>query len=262
IKAHDDATRCEDARGGGGGEEEEEGGGRRRKEEENVGKNHICLNQPAGPTGKAKEAGPSGEAEEADLSVEAVEVGPHREAEEAGLSMEAEEAGPSMEVEEAGLSVEAEKAGPSVEAKEAGPEHGRQGGGPRAWRPRRRAGPHQGDRGGLSMPHWEYHSLLPIANKHLQQQWDQASYDIHRRKEMLRVAKENQRFLESLGHCRSIYSAEAWHQEWQKTLTLMENITKYPPRYKGQGADKSNKRCPEEKRNMDAAGKSLPQQPN
>ncbi|KAK0150613.1 hypothetical protein N1851_008282 [Merluccius polli] len=155
---------------------------------------------------------------------------------------------------------------------------------------------------GLTMPQWEYHGLLPTGNKHLQKQWDKASYDIHRRKvisteatinttaptetyghlalkskskkqqvlkierennmllekiahinrtsglivntdsherkrerrkqEMLRVTKENQVLLVRLGQCRPFYSAKAWHEEWLKTLEVMESITQYPPRHK------------------------------
>ncbi|CAL8320116.1 unnamed protein product [Merluccius merluccius] len=81
-----------------------------------------------------------------------------------------------------------------------------------------------------------------------------------RKQEMLRVTKENQVLLVRLGQCRPFYSAKAWHEEWLKTLEVMESITQYPPRHKRdsvqelcqRGPEKSSRRRSDEKTNGDA----------
>ncbi|KAJ3592061.1 hypothetical protein NHX12_007191 [Muraenolepis orangiensis] len=55
------------------------------------------------------------------------------------------------------------------------------------------------------------------------------------KQETLRVAKENQGMLVRLSLCRPFYSVTAWHQEWLKTLKVMESIRQYPPRHKREG---------------------------
>uniref|UniRef100_A0A3B4U4R8 CFAP97 domain containing 2 n=1 Tax=Seriola dumerili TaxID=41447 RepID=A0A3B4U4R8_SERDU len=153
------------------------------------------------------------------------------------------------------------------------------------------------------MQHLAYQPLLPSGNKYLQQKWDMASYDLHRRKvksakptinttppetyshlalrlkkqkleeewalkiqrennmlmekishimrttggvdnrnyydrkslgkekrqlELLRITKENQLILFRLSHCRSHYNVKSWHEDWLKTLKLMDSIAHYP----------------------------------
>ncbi|CAL8389066.1 unnamed protein product [Gadus morhua 'NCC'] len=81
-----------------------------------------------------------------------------------------------------------------------------------------------------------------------------------RRQELFRVSGENQVLLIRLGQCRSFYSVKAWHDEWLKTLKVMESITQYPPRHRTvvkelgqQGLEKSIKRCSEEKSKADSS---------
>uniref|UniRef100_A0A3B4X8P9 Uncharacterized protein n=1 Tax=Seriola lalandi dorsalis TaxID=1841481 RepID=A0A3B4X8P9_SERLL len=125
------------------------------------------------------------------------------------------------------------------------------------------------------MQHLAYQPLLPSGNKYLQQKWDMASYDLHRRKvrsnivnilflflkifclvkleeewalkiqrennmlmekislekrqlELIRITKENQLILFRLSHCRSHYNVKSWHEDWLKTLKLMDSIAHYP----------------------------------
>ncbi|XP_040913997.1 uncharacterized protein cfap97d2 isoform X2 [Toxotes jaculatrix] len=126
------------------------------------------------------------------------------------------------------------------------------------------------------MQHLAYQPLLPTGNKYLQQKWDKASYDLHRRKleeewtmkiqrennmlmekishimrttggvdnknycdrkslgkekrqlELLRITKENQMILFRLSQCRPHYSVRSWHEDWLKTLKVMDSIARYP----------------------------------
>uniref|UniRef100_A0A7N9AYX1 CFAP97 domain containing 2 n=2 Tax=Mastacembelus armatus TaxID=205130 RepID=A0A7N9AYX1_9TELE len=153
------------------------------------------------------------------------------------------------------------------------------------------------------MEHRAYQPLLPTGNKYLQQKWDKASYDLHRRKvksatptinmtpprtyghlvlnmkkqkleeewtmkiqrenailmekishimktaggvdnrnhydrkslwkekrqlELLRITKENQMILFRLSLCRPHYNVRSWHEDWVKTLKLMDSIARYP----------------------------------
>ncbi|KAL0964101.1 hypothetical protein UPYG_G00318560 [Umbra pygmaea] len=48
--------------------------------------------------------------------------------------------------------------------------------------------------------------------------------------EWLRINKENQLILLRLTQCQSCYSVNDWHDNWLKTVKLMENITRYPQR--------------------------------
>ncbi|KAJ8012497.1 hypothetical protein DPEC_G00043430 [Dallia pectoralis] len=47
-------------------------------------------------------------------------------------------------------------------------------------------------------------------------------------KERLRITKENELILLRLSQCQSHYSIKDWHEDWHKTLKLMENIARYP----------------------------------
>uniref|UniRef100_A0A665VL79 Si:dkey-83m22.7 n=1 Tax=Echeneis naucrates TaxID=173247 RepID=A0A665VL79_ECHNA len=142
------------------------------------------------------------------------------------------------------------------------------------------------------MQHLLYQPLFPMGNKYLQQKWDKASYDLHRRKvrsnthllllsqiqnvleeewilkiqrenkilkekishimkttgavdnkndydrkslgkekrqlELLRISKENQMILFRLSHCRPHYNVKSWHEDWLKTLKVMDRIARYP----------------------------------
>ncbi|XP_028993327.1 sperm axonemal maintenance protein CFAP97D1 isoform X2 [Betta splendens] len=153
------------------------------------------------------------------------------------------------------------------------------------------------------MQHRAYQPLQPAGNKYLQQKWDKASYDLHRRKvesakavvntsppktyghlalklkkqqleeewtrkierendmlmekiahimrttgavdnkmyydrkstkkrqqELLRITKENERILSRVSQCRPHYNVQSWHEDWLKTLKMMDRITRYPQR--------------------------------
>ncbi|XP_059199521.1 sperm axonemal maintenance protein CFAP97D1 [Centropristis striata] len=163
------------------------------------------------------------------------------------------------------------------------------------------------------MAHLAYQPILPAGNKYLQQKWDQASYDLHRRKvksakptisttppktyshltvklknlkleeewkmkiqrendmlmdkisnimrttggvdnrndydrkslgkekrqlELLRVTKENEMILLRLSQCRSHYNVRSWHEDWLKTLKVMDSIARYPQGNQKKGQDK------------------------
>ncbi|XP_030643414.1 uncharacterized protein CFAP97D1 [Chanos chanos] len=49
-----------------------------------------------------------------------------------------------------------------------------------------------------------------------------------RQQELLRITKENQMILQRLTNCVPHYSVQQWHEQWLKTLELMESITRYP----------------------------------
>uniref|UniRef100_A0A672I4U4 Si:dkey-83m22.7 n=1 Tax=Salarias fasciatus TaxID=181472 RepID=A0A672I4U4_SALFA len=142
------------------------------------------------------------------------------------------------------------------------------------------------------MQHQAYQPLLPAGNKYLQQKWDKASYDLHRRKvqsrslcfecspstkkleeewamkiqrennmlqekishimettgavdnrnfyttkslskekrqtELLRITEENERLLCRLTQCKSRYDRSSWHEDWLKTLKVMDSIARCP----------------------------------
>ncbi|XP_029937184.1 uncharacterized protein CFAP97D1 [Myripristis murdjan] len=187
------------------------------------------------------------------------------------------------------------------------------------------------------MLHLAYQPLLPTGSKYLQLKWDQASYDMHRRKvksakptinttppttynhlalkqkkqkleeqrmmkiqkennmllekishimrttgridnrndyerkslgrerrqlEMLRITKENQMILFRLSQCRPHYNVRIWHEDWLKTLKVMDSIARYPRGWAQQQKDKE-KSCQkssdcenEEKTSTDATGRT------
>ncbi|XP_071369461.1 uncharacterized protein CFAP97D2 [Centroberyx affinis] len=169
------------------------------------------------------------------------------------------------------------------------------------------------------MQHLAYQPLLPTGNKYLQQKWDKASYDMHRRKvksakptlnttpprtyghlsvklkkqkleeqrmmtiqrendmllekisyimrttgqtdnrnyyerkrlveerrqlELLRITEENQVILLRLSQCRPHYNVRSWHEDWLKTLKVMDSIGRYPRGRANEqkGHEKSKKR--------------------
>ncbi|XP_019956299.2 sperm axonemal maintenance protein CFAP97D1 [Paralichthys olivaceus] len=79
-----------------------------------------------------------------------------------------------------------------------------------------------------------------------------------RQLELIRITEENQMILFHLSQCRPHYNVRSWHDDWLKTLKLMDSIALYPrggaKMQKGQ--DKPSKRssgCDEEQKiNTDA----------
>uniref|UniRef100_A0A8D0CR11 CFAP97 domain containing 2 n=1 Tax=Sander lucioperca TaxID=283035 RepID=A0A8D0CR11_SANLU len=49
-----------------------------------------------------------------------------------------------------------------------------------------------------------------------------------RQLELLRITKENQMILSRLSQCRSHYNLRSWHEDWLKTLKVMDSIARYP----------------------------------
>uniref|UniRef100_A0A668AC60 CFAP97 domain containing 2 n=1 Tax=Myripristis murdjan TaxID=586833 RepID=A0A668AC60_9TELE len=49
-----------------------------------------------------------------------------------------------------------------------------------------------------------------------------------RQLEMLRITKENQMILFRLSQCRPHYNVRIWHEDWLKTLKVMDSIARYP----------------------------------
>ncbi|XP_021452554.2 uncharacterized protein CFAP97D2 isoform X3 [Oncorhynchus mykiss] len=48
--------------------------------------------------------------------------------------------------------------------------------------------------------------------------------------ELLRITKDNQLILLRLTQCQPHYSIKDWHEDWLKTIKLMESIARYPRR--------------------------------
>ncbi|XP_047457301.1 uncharacterized protein cfap97d2 [Mugil cephalus] len=51
-----------------------------------------------------------------------------------------------------------------------------------------------------------------------------------RQLELLRITKENQMILFRLSRCRPHYNVWAWHEDWLKTLKMMDSIARIPRR--------------------------------
>ncbi|KAF3843324.1 hypothetical protein F7725_002173 [Dissostichus mawsoni] len=49
-----------------------------------------------------------------------------------------------------------------------------------------------------------------------------------RQLELLRITKENQMILLHLSQCKSHYNVRSWHDDWLKTLKVMDSIARYP----------------------------------
>ncbi|XP_070771087.1 sperm axonemal maintenance protein CFAP97D1 [Enoplosus armatus] len=49
-----------------------------------------------------------------------------------------------------------------------------------------------------------------------------------RQLELLRITKENQMILFRLSQCRPHYNVRSWHEDWLKTLKVMDSIARYP----------------------------------
>uniref|UniRef100_A0A8C4EGQ8 CFAP97 domain containing 2 n=1 Tax=Dicentrarchus labrax TaxID=13489 RepID=A0A8C4EGQ8_DICLA len=49
-----------------------------------------------------------------------------------------------------------------------------------------------------------------------------------RQLELLRITKENQMILFRLSQCRPHYNVKSWHEDWLKTLKVMDSIARYP----------------------------------
>ncbi|KAK7882354.1 hypothetical protein WMY93_028528 [Mugilogobius chulae] len=81
-----------------------------------------------------------------------------------------------------------------------------------------------------------------------------------RQNELLRISHENQQMQQRLNQCKSHYNIKSWHQDWIKTMNLMDSIACYSRRktttVKGQNShsdqshgeiqgkhDKSNDSC-------------------
>ncbi|KAK5890209.1 hypothetical protein CesoFtcFv8_013756 [Champsocephalus esox] len=60
-----------------------------------------------------------------------------------------------------------------------------------------------------------------------------------RQLELLRITKENQMILLHLSQCKSHYNVRSWHDNWLKTLKVMDSIARYPQgRTNQKGQDK------------------------
>uniref|UniRef100_A0A8C7C6U7 CFAP97 domain containing 2 n=1 Tax=Oncorhynchus kisutch TaxID=8019 RepID=A0A8C7C6U7_ONCKI len=55
-------------------------------------------------------------------------------------------------------------------------------------------------------------------------------YENKRYGELLRITKDNQLILLRLTQCQPHYSIKDWHEDWLKTIKLMESIARYPRR--------------------------------
>nr|XP_020465062.1 uncharacterized protein C17orf105 homolog [Monopterus albus]XP_020465063.1 uncharacterized protein C17orf105 homolog [Monopterus albus]XP_020465064.1 uncharacterized protein C17orf105 homolog [Monopterus albus] len=69
--------------------------------------------------------------------------------------------------------------------------------------------------------------------------------------ELLRITRENQMILFRLSQCRPHYNVRVWHEDWLKTLNVMDSITRYPHRRanqqkKEQKLSKQSSDCDEE----------------
>ncbi|XP_045911011.1 sperm axonemal maintenance protein CFAP97D1 [Micropterus dolomieu] len=49
-----------------------------------------------------------------------------------------------------------------------------------------------------------------------------------RQLELLRITKENQMILFRLSQCRPHYNVRSWHEDWLKTVKVMDSIARYP----------------------------------
>lgn len=49
-----------------------------------------------------------------------------------------------------------------------------------------------------------------------------------RQLELLRITKENQMIQGRLSQCRPNYNVRSWHEDWLKTLKVMDSIARYP----------------------------------
>ncbi|XP_035030189.2 sperm axonemal maintenance protein CFAP97D1 isoform X1 [Hippoglossus stenolepis] len=68
-----------------------------------------------------------------------------------------------------------------------------------------------------------------------------------RQLESLRITEENQMILFRLSQCRPHYNVRSWHDDWLKTLKLMDSIAHYPrgraKMQKGQGKPDKGSSC-------------------
>lgn len=49
-----------------------------------------------------------------------------------------------------------------------------------------------------------------------------------RQLELMRITSENQMILLRLSQCRAYYNVRSWHEDWLKTLKVMDSIACYP----------------------------------
>uniref|UniRef100_A0A673FY09 Si:dkey-83m22.7 n=1 Tax=Sinocyclocheilus rhinocerous TaxID=307959 RepID=A0A673FY09_9TELE len=52
-----------------------------------------------------------------------------------------------------------------------------------------------------------------------------------RQQDLLRITKENECMLQRSSTCRPRYSVQVWHEQWLKTLELMDTVGRYPRLY-------------------------------
>ncbi|KAL7385195.1 hypothetical protein ABVT39_017349 [Epinephelus coioides] len=66
-----------------------------------------------------------------------------------------------------------------------------------------------------------------------------------RQLELLRITKENQMILLRLSQCRSHYDVRRWHEDWVRTLKVMDSIARYPRGTANlqKGQEKPTKKC-------------------
>ncbi|KAH0624567.1 hypothetical protein JD844_032181 [Phrynosoma platyrhinos] len=187
--------------------------------------------------------------------------------------------------------------------------------------------------------HRAYQPILPCGNKYLQQKWDKATYEEHKKKiqkakpvvdtsppptyghlhlklrklkldkerlsiierdnhlllkkishimrttgrvdnkndyeakslnrkkreeELLRVSQENRTILERITKCKPLYKVQKWNEDWQKTESYINNITRYPhglpklPDQKEQRFNKTEKKIQKENHLKDECLKDKP----
>ncbi|KAK5860926.1 hypothetical protein PBY51_022367 [Eleginops maclovinus] len=61
-----------------------------------------------------------------------------------------------------------------------------------------------------------------------------------RQLELLRITNENQMILLHLSQCKSHYNVRSWHDDWLKTLKVMDSIARYP---RGRTNQKGQEKC-------------------
>ncbi|XP_072300030.1 uncharacterized protein CFAP97D2 [Eucyclogobius newberryi] len=61
--------------------------------------------------------------------------------------------------------------------------------------------------------------------------YEKKSLNVQQRQmELLHISHENQLMQQRLSQCKSHYNVKSWHQDWIKTMGLMNSISRYPRR--------------------------------
>ncbi|XP_033966417.1 sperm axonemal maintenance protein CFAP97D1 [Pseudochaenichthys georgianus] len=69
-----------------------------------------------------------------------------------------------------------------------------------------------------------------------------------RQLELLRITKENQMILLHLSQCKSHYNVRSWHDNWLKTLKVMDRIARYPQGRTNQKGQEKRTDCNKEQK--------------